>query len=76
MLNCKNTHCIVFKFTPRIPASVQPRNMNNICPKTKQIPTSTFHARSGLGPGLNLLIINPDNKNPNTIPTRDMGPVN
>ena len=71
-----NTHCIVVKSIPRIPTSVQPRNMNAICPRTKQMPTITFHARSGLGPGLNLLIINPDNKNPNTIPTNDMGPVN
>lgn len=74
--NSKNTHCTVSKSTPRIPESVQPRNINNICPTAKQIPTNTFHARSGLGPGLNLLITNPDNRNPNTIPAIDMGPMN
>lgn len=72
----KDTHCKVSKFTPRIPELSQPINMNDICPRTKQIPTNTFHARSGLGPGLNLLITNPDNRNPNTIPTSDIGPVN
>lgn len=38
------------------------------------MPTNTFHANNGLGPGLNLLMINPESKNPNTIPTSDIGP--
>lgn len=42
---------------------------------TKHIPTNTFHPRRGLGPGLNLLIITPDNRNPNTIPNNDTGPI-
>lgn len=65
---------MVSKSMPRIPASVHPKNIKDTCPATKQMPTSTFHARSSLGPGLNLLITNPDNKNPSTMPTSDMGP--
>lgn len=65
---------MVSKSTPRIPASEHPKNIKDTCPATKQMPTNTFHARSGLGPGLNLLITNPDNKNPNTIPISDTGP--
>lgn len=49
--------------------------MKLICPKTKQIPTKTFHARSGLGLGLNLLIMNPDKSNPITILISDIGPI-
>lgn len=65
---------MVFKSMPRIPASVHPKNIKDTCPATKQMPTSTFHPRSSLGPGLSLLITNPENKNPNTIPTSDTGP--
>lgn len=69
------TYCMVSKSIPRIPESGHLRNTKTTCPMMKQMPTNTFHPRSGLGPGLNLLIINPDNKNPNIIPINVMGAI-